>query len=633
MTSLRGSLDEPADSALSRIPQRFWGWCLEGSAAAQRVEVIFNQSTRLDAELGLPRLDVPINLGEPAVTPSSGWEAWMDFSEWPPGSLDVVVRAFGRSGAATTLASRGFSLTGTRVAGSLEAPREGDRLNDGLLVVRGWAVIEGELATRVEVSIDGRLLGLARLCLAPPGMAPRLAKRFGGLTGFEFRGVLPPADHDTAEVTVEVIGRRGAREILASRTVSRESRSSSTADRKRTAQLRERTERLVRASGGLHGRVGAERDGRPSLLVFTHSLTIGGGQLYLRDLLPSLVPHLARCTLLSPIDEVLRKDAEALGVDVVITGSQLSPDLDRYEGDIRDLCFFIQGTGADVVLVNTLGGYRSVDAAVRTHVPVIWSIHESFALSDWLGLNLGDGRWHPYLKERLMAALGSADRLVFEADATRELVASEVDRSRSVVVAYGVDISGIDRYASGFDRAAGRAKHDLPPGTTVLLAIGVVEERKGHGSLIDAFMDVASAHPEAVLVVVGDHPSPYSAALHDLIDSRGMHDRVRLLPIKPDIWEWYALSDVLVSASDVEFAASDHARGDGLRSPDAVDRGIRRRRGDRRRAQWMALCAARPGESPGGIAPRSAHGAGRPAGGRRSGPGDGAQGSPQRRIR
>ncbi|MGD1052212.1 MAG: glycosyltransferase family 4 protein [Candidatus Dormibacteria bacterium] len=576
--ALRGSFDDPADPILTRTLQRFSGWCLEGRDVPQRLELTLSGTARIDAEVGSQRLDVPLNLGQPEVTPACGWEAWVDFSDWPPGELTVVARAFGHSGDSAILGTRGFSLVGTRLVGALDAPRAGAELKDELLAVRGWAVIDGEPAARVEVSIDGRLLGRARLCVPSIGMAPPLVRRFGSLAGFEFRDALPPGDGDSVGVTVDVTSRRGHREVLASRTVRRAKSVVAEDEREVATRLLERTERLIRRSRP------ARRGARPSLLVFTHSLTIGGGQLYLNDLLTCLAPHLGRCTVVSPVDGVLRKDLDALGMDVVVTGSVLDAHLERYEGDVRDLCFFIQATDPDIVLANTLGCFRAVDAAVRLGLPTIWSIHESFALDDWLGLSLGDGCCHPYVRERLQASLAGATKLVFEAAATRDLVVSGIDAAQTAVVPYGVDIDSIDHYAASFDRTAARAEHDLAPDDVIVLAVGVVEARKGQGPLIQAFIEVASVHERAVLVVVGDHPCELSRTFHDLIDRSGVRDRVRLVPITEDIWEWYAMSDVLVTAADIESLPRTmlEAMGFGLPVlstdvfgvPDVIDDGV-----------------------------------------------------------
>jgi len=51
---------------------------------------------------------------------------------------------------------------------------------------------------------------------------------------------------------------------------------------------------------------------------------------------------------------------------------------------------------------------------------------------------------------------------------------------------------------------------------------------------------------------VGDYPCEYSDAVHQLVSESRMAERITFEPITPNILEWYALSDVLLSASDVE---------------------------------------------------------------------------------
>ncbi len=63
---------------------------------------------------------------------------------------------------------------------------------------------------------------------------------------------------------------------------------------------------------------------------------------------------------------------------------------------------------------------------------------------------------------------------------------------------------------------------------------------------------VTAVHPRDHLVLVGDHPGAYSDAINRIINGTAFADRISMVPITPDIWEWYALSDVLVSASDIE---------------------------------------------------------------------------------
>jgi glycosyltransferase involved in cell wall biosynthesis len=237
---------------------------------------------------------------------------------------------------------------------------------------------------------------------------------------------------------------------------------------------------------------------------------------------------------------------------VIVDGRVPCPGAEVYEGQIRELALFISGTDPDVVLLNTLGEWVAGDAAQRVGLPTIWSIHESFELDHWLDLTRGREAWDPYLKDRLITTLGAADRLVFEAEATSQMFARYADADHRSVVKYGVDVDAIAAYERDFDRAASRAKHGIRDEAVVLLSMGVVGERKATACLIDGFQKAAADHPNASLIIVGDHPSPYSYLLHRLMDASGLGDRLRLLPITPHIWEWYALSDILVSASDIE---------------------------------------------------------------------------------
>ena len=143
--------------------------------------------------------------------------------------------------------------------------------------------------------------------------------------------------------------------------------------------------------------------------------------------------------------------------------------------------------------------------------------------------------------------------MVFESDATRDLyVAEGVPAEVASTVRYGVDVDAIADYAAGRDRARDRADHDIPVDATVLLCMGVFEERKGQLWLAETFAELVDVHPQAVLVLVGDHPVGYADTVRRLVQLKGLGDRVRTVPITPDGWIWYSMADVLISASDIE---------------------------------------------------------------------------------
>ena len=81
------------------------------------------------------------------------------------------------------------------------------------------------------------------------------------------------------------------------------------------------------------------------------------------------------------------------------------------------------GAGAGVAMVNTLGAFSAADAAKRAGLPTAWVVHESFELADFSFLNWGPAGLEPRVKQRWEHSLGAVDRLLFVADATKEMFA------------------------------------------------------------------------------------------------------------------------------------------------------------------------------------------------------------------
>ena len=535
----RGYLDAPTTTIVSRGPATISGWALVGATAPAEVRVVVNSRTPMSAQVGIDRPDVGRALDMPEAPVACGWSVDVDLADEPPGDLRIQVFALDAQSNSAVIADRLFALRGEGVRGAIELPADGARITGDLLVVRGWAVAADKVAT-VDVVVDGHVLGQARVGLGHPG-GPAGA-------GFEFRGVIERnGDGGEHEVAVGVADQRGNRFELGSIGVTLTQTSLSPDDGAVIERLQQRTiDALARPSA-------AGSRSRRDLLVFTHSLALGGGQLYLQDLVTGLAPALERCTVVSPVTGTLAAGLETAGADVVVNGRGLPSDVASYEGAVREIALFIRASGCSCVLINTLGQWVAGDAAQRAGVPCIWAIHESFELPDWLDLNFGGRSMTPYIRERLEATLRGASRVIFEADATRAMyLRAGVKPSAALTVPYGVDIDAIDTYAAAFDREAARRQHGLAMDASVLLCVGVFEQRKAQAWLAAAFAQVADVHPDAVLVLVGDHPAPYSTTVREVVDGAGLGERVRIVPITSDIWEWYGLADILVSASDVE---------------------------------------------------------------------------------
>jgi glycosyltransferase involved in cell wall biosynthesis len=291
-------------------------------------------------------------------------------------------------------------------------------------------------------------------------------------------------------------------------------------------------------------------DGR--LVVLTHSLTIGGGQLYLQQLLLRLMADEAFDVLvISPNDGPLRAELEDAGIAVHVTRDYVV-DPSQYAGAQVELRTLIRAWGADAVLANTLGTFPAVDVATSEGIPTAWAVHESFELPVFQYLNWGERGLDPLVAGRMRHALKVADLVVFEARATLELFAREIPELRAIVVPYGVAPGDIAAFKASIDRSQLRREAGFAEDDIVLLCVGVFEPRKAILGLLAAFDEIAAVYPRARLLLVGAHRSPYSESVAGATSGLPSRERITIVEITPDIYPWYGIADAIVSASDIE---------------------------------------------------------------------------------
>jgi D-inositol-3-phosphate glycosyltransferase len=547
--SPRGAFDRPDGLTVRREAVTFDGWALVGQRQVAAVDVVLNDTTAVRATLGTARPDVRENLHQAGAAIACGWTTSIDLTSWPLGDLRVKIVATSRSGMSSVIGHRLYTVTGEGFEGHIDRPREGEEIRGDLLVVQGWATIGHRPVSRIEVHLGGRRVGLARLRLVRRDVERHASGRLGPVTGFEYRGVVCPVPSEDLEIGITAhalddsavaIPVRHVHMVAPDQAIDEASLTNLQA--RTRAALTTATEQLAPSN----------RQTGPRLLVFTHSLSLGGGQLYLSSLLRQLAPTLDQCIVVSQVDGILRSDFESQGIQVTIVDDPVPTDIDRYEDQVRERAMFIRSSECNVVVLNTLGSWSAGDACTRVAMPFLWAIHESFELSDWIGLNFGATGLPAYMRQRMESALGAAQMLIFEARATSEMFAPYAGTTHRTVVPYSVDAPAMAEFARDFDRAAARREHNIPEDGTVVLAMGILEERKSQACIVEAFAEVAAVHPEARLILVGDHPCEYSDAIHQMIADSSVADRISMEPITPSIWEWYALADLLVSASDIE---------------------------------------------------------------------------------
>jgi D-inositol-3-phosphate glycosyltransferase len=419
--------------------------------------------------------------------------------------------------------------------GVLDIPSRDATLARGPVAISGWALFPTGLANRVEIWLGKEMLGLARIGLPRDDLRLHFDTPHAGVSGFELVvdvSSWPRPDGETV-VSAVAFGGDGERLALAPVPVSVEVAHGSLA-----APPSRRRFSHPRRDGDEH-----------RVLVFTHQLDLGGAQLYLLDLLRELAAgEEIALTVASTADGPLREDLEALGVAVHVTSMVPIGDASAHRGRVEELVAWAAPHQFEAVFVNTatMLAIPGAELAAELGIPLLWAIHESFDPDEiWAGLD-------PLVRRDVNAALRGASAVIFEADATRRMYESLTGPDRCLTLPYGVDLEPIDSERAGFDRAAIRRKAGIPADAEVILCVGTIEPRKAQVPLAQAFDSIAARHPHAHLAFVGARDDQRSRLLADYTESCRAADRIRLIPLTPNVQPWYGLADVLVCASDVE---------------------------------------------------------------------------------
>lgn len=420
-------------------------------------------------------------------------------------------------------------------------PVHGAHVVSPAVEVSGWTVFPGSRVDRIDVFLNGVRVAAASHSLPRPDLVGGLPCSEVEALAAGFRAIvdLPYADQEmvhTVQVLATAVDGRTWRspqlELMVQATTSADGLASIDSGLRRVL-----TEPVA------PGR--ARR-----ICVFTHSLNLAGGELYLQDLLLGLKSTRdIEILVLAPTSGPLKEELEKANISVHITaGYHVDPDY--YAGRVAELAALVRAWGADLAIVNTIGIFAGADAAVSAGIPVLWAIHESFTLSVFSFLNWPAGL-SQRMRERWQDVLRRSE-LIYEADATLELHESELPGLRARVIRYGIDLARIGDYQCAHDRATTRRELGFQPTDRVLLCMAVIQERKAQLQILLAFASIADLYPDAKLVFVGDHAAWYPDQLKVCIDALGIRDRVEVAPIASDTFKWYQGADVLISASEIE---------------------------------------------------------------------------------
>jgi glycosyltransferase involved in cell wall biosynthesis len=562
VSDLRGQVDEPTRHAqVDTLGFTVRGWCTWGDRPALAVAICMDGVVVGRSAVGsVPRHDVG-NATRNEKLVESGWQVfvepggerggeaahlsvlvWGDVSS-PPVVLDefpVVLTDEPTDRAMDSENPQG------EFDGHLQQPRAGESVGE-VFPVQGWAMRRHDSVGRLDVLVNGECVGRARLGLPNPGLEVERPEPDCIVSAFEYWVDLTSVSSATSTAKLQLVAESSnGRPVPLFERVLRVKPPAPATDRSdRAAVHGHRREQLLST-------IVPPRSSDLNLVVFTHQLDYGGGQLWLEELLKQAgAGSRFACTVISFKDGPLRETAERRGIAVHITDEPPVDDVERYEGRITELAALVAGGGHNIALVNTAHVFSGADVAARLSLPTVWAVHESFTPPVLMTIAFA-APMDPGVLDAARSAMEAADALVFEAAATRDLYADWAKPGHSVVVPYGVDTGEIRKYAQAVSRHVARGEVDVRPESRMILVMGTIEQRKAQTRIAQAFARIADDLPEWELVFVGDTKSEYSRALRRYIRAAGLTDRCRIAPIDRDAYRWYRGADLLLSASDVE---------------------------------------------------------------------------------
>ncbi len=410
-----------------------------------------------------------------------------------------------------------------------------------VLSVTGWAVTRHGPCSRVDLTVNGRQVGRARLGELRPELETLFDLPSAVLCGFQHLVDLRELpDHlDEVELGGFAVGLDGTRFALRPARAKLENRRSDGRAAPEPGSIRRRLP-PARANG-----TGPDL----RLLVCAHELGYGGAQLFLSELLRQITNNgPATGVVLSPREGPTRRILEEIGFEVHVTSPFPMDSYDEYVARLEELSGWAERFGFNAALVNTMGAFPGADLAARLRLPALWAIHESLTLPEYWAVG---GAVETGIRRRAELALTTAT-LAFTCDATRDCYERSTESLRRLTLPYGIDIGALDAWRADFDRAGARQREGIAEDQTLILCLGTIEPRKAQTQLIHAFARIADRHPKALLHLVGSRGDEYSEVAYTAVALHGIEDRVRIHPVLPDVRPCYATADLLVCASDVE---------------------------------------------------------------------------------
>lgn len=288
-------------------------------------------------------------------------------------------------------------------------------------------------------------------------------------------------------------------------------------------------------------------------LILTHNLNFEGAPIFIFELARYLSeqPGL-RVTVASPHEGPLRARFEQAGLKVEVwDASSLSSAAtpEGFQAALKTFAASRNWQDVDVFICNTLVTFWAVHLATHLGKSSALYIHESNPVKKFFTATLS-----PAMQDVAEEALRMATRVIFTAQATRDLFEENNHNDNFRLLPSWIDIARIEQFCAKHDRRSLRLKHGLDPDATIVVNIGSICERKGQHIYVSGIARLhkeglpASLQGKVQFAMVGARPGLYMETLMQDIQLMGLQD-VKIFDETSEIYDFYRLADILVCTS------------------------------------------------------------------------------------
>lgn len=400
-----------------------------------------------------------------------------------------------------------------------------------------WLNIRGTISSTetaaIEISYNNQIIGNARLSIPE-------VKSVKGSTetkiGFQYSSELKVRNENDL-IVLQSVSFSGKRKVLCEIDLQKEKKS---IDQIPVEDYYPRTRNNSKNTDGKSFK---------KILILTHHLGIGGGQLYLQEVLRGLADlEGIEITVVSMVGGVLEDELRDLGFDVIVFQGPKPFSKNNYEQFLWDFDQLFINQHFDLFIANTTGCFAQVDWCIRNNIKGYWSIHESYSLHGWAMAAFGR-QIDEYVFERLQYSLTNVQTLVFEAQGTLDIVMANLPKDNCIILKYGIEVP---KEPIPWKQLDPKSRIATFPKLN-LVSVGTFEERKAQGLIVLLAKYLQDHNYEVQFDLVGYKPGDYySDAISKAVSNLGLEKIVRLHEVTAN-WEQYLEgADFFFMPSDVE---------------------------------------------------------------------------------